>query len=204
MSAVHDPAALTVHLPSVPADGARIAIRATGADLGFGEPDFRNPDFEVASELRLTGTLAPLDSGGFRLRGQLGGGVDLECVRCLGAAGLALDERLDLVWLPAAAAPSHPASDGGDRALDASDMNVSFFEEDRLDLRAAIWEQAHLALPVKPLCSDACAGLCPECGADRNRVACRCAGRIAAVGDGPLSGLRALMAKEAKTGASAR
>ncbi len=200
MSAVHDPAALTVHLPSVPAEGTPVAIRATGAELGFGESDFPNPEFDLASEVRLTGTLARLDSGGFRLRGRLGGGVELECVRCLGGAALALDEGLDLVWLPADEASSE-VPDGGDRALAAADMNVAFFEEDRLDLRAAIWEQLHLALPVKPLCSAACAGLCPDCGADRNRTACRCAGRIAASGDGPLGGLRALVAKEAKTAA---
>lgn len=209
MSAVHDPAALTVHLPAVPAEGTPVAIRATGADLGFGESDFPNPDFQLASELRLTGTLARLDSGGFRLRGRLGGGVELECVRCLGEAGLALDEGLDLVWLPAAdEAASRPRGsavpEGGGRALDAADMNVAFFEEDRLDLRSAIWEQVHLALPVKPLCSAKCAGLCPDCGADRNRTACGCAGWMAASGDGPLGGLRALVAKEAKTAAPPR
>ena len=208
MSAVHDPAALTVHLPAVPAEGTEVAIRVTGADLGFGESEFPDPEFELASELCLTGTLAPLDSGGFRLRGRLGGGVELECVRCLGEAGLALDEGLDLVWLPANEAASRrsgsPAADGGDRALEAADMNVAFFEEDRLDLRSAIWEQIHLALPVKPLCSAACAGLCPDCGADRNRIACECAGRIATSDDGPLGGLRALVAQEAKTAAPPR
>ena len=203
MSAVHDPTALTVHLPSVPAEGARIAIRAAGATLGFGDPEFPNPDFAVESPLSLTGALERLDSGGFRMRGRLGGSVGLECVRCLGEAGLALDEELDLVWLPAAgigtgsAGASHAA--GGDRSLDAADMHVSFFEEDRLDLRAAIWEQVHLALPVKPLCRATCAGLCAACGGDRNRTSCDCAGRIATAGDGPLSGLRALAAKDVRT-----
>ena len=31
-----------------------------------------------------------------------------------------------------------------------------------------------LALPVNLLCSDDCAGLCPQCGADRNEVECGC------------------------------
>ena len=31
-----------------------------------------------------------------------------------------------------------------------------------------------LALPVQPLCREACAGLCPRCGADRNTAPCAC------------------------------
>ena len=34
---------------------------------------------------------------------------------------------------------------------------------------------AMLLLPTHPLCREDCAGLCPRCGADRNRVACGCA-----------------------------
>ena len=35
-------------------------------------------------------------------------------------------------------------------------------------------ELVALALPVQPLCREDCAGLCPRCGADRNRESCRC------------------------------
>ena len=191
MSAPHDPAALSVHLPSVPPRGARIAVRASGADLGFREAGFPEPNFAVASPIRLSGRLEPLDSGGFRLRARFAGGLRLDCVRCLDAVDFEVVEALDLVWLPAVSGPE-AASDGGERALDASDMNVSFYEEDRLDLRGAIWEQIHLALPAKPLCSSRCRGLCPECGADRNRRVCGCAEDASGAADRPLAALRSL------------
>ncbi len=35
-------------------------------------------------------------------------------------------------------------------------------------------ELISLALPLQPLCSEDCRGLCPRCGADRNRVECDC------------------------------
>jgi uncharacterized protein len=35
-------------------------------------------------------------------------------------------------------------------------------------------EQFQLALPMKPLCAQACRGLCPECGANLNRTECGC------------------------------
>jgi uncharacterized protein len=35
-------------------------------------------------------------------------------------------------------------------------------------------EQFYLALPMKPLCSEACHGLCPVCGTNLNRGTCDC------------------------------
>jgi uncharacterized protein len=43
-----------------------------------------------------------------------------------------------------------------------------------LDLREAVRQQLVLAEPMKPLCRDGCAGLCPTCGADRNAGPCTC------------------------------
>jgi uncharacterized protein len=37
-------------------------------------------------------------------------------------------------------------------------------EGDLIDLEPALRDQVVLALPFTPLCSDDCAGLCPECG----------------------------------------
>jgi uncharacterized protein len=35
-------------------------------------------------------------------------------------------------------------------------------------------EQFYLAVPMKPLCRDDCAGLCPSCGTNLNRGSCGC------------------------------
>jgi len=43
-----------------------------------------------------------------------------------------------------------------------------------LDVRGLAREMYYTALPLKPLCAEACRGLCPVCGADRNLVDCGC------------------------------
>jgi uncharacterized protein len=43
-----------------------------------------------------------------------------------------------------------------------------------LDVTEDIREDLVLMLPANPLCGDDCLGLCPECGANRNRKSCRC------------------------------
>lgn len=43
-----------------------------------------------------------------------------------------------------------------------------------LDLTEAIRQYALLAIPMKPLCSEDCAGLCPTCGHNLNQGPCNC------------------------------
>jgi uncharacterized protein len=45
-------------------------------------------------------------------------------------------------------------------------------DHDRIDLEPVARETILLELPLAPLCKDDCAGLCAECGADRNTVDC--------------------------------
>ncbi len=46
-----------------------------------------------------------------------------------------------------------------------------------LDLSEAIRQHTLLALPMKPICEDDCAGLCPDCGHNLNYGPCHCTGR---------------------------
>jgi uncharacterized protein len=45
---------------------------------------------------------------------------------------------------------------------------------DQLDLEPLVRDAVLLELPQAPLCAEACAGLCPTCGANRNEGACTC------------------------------
>jgi len=45
---------------------------------------------------------------------------------------------------------------------------------DELDLEPLVRDAVLLELPLAPLCRDACAGLCPWCGANRNEERCSC------------------------------
>lgn len=49
---------------------------------------------------------------------------------------------------------------------------TSKLDIDRIDLEPLAREAVLLELPMAPLCQDDCAGLCPECGADRNAGDC--------------------------------
>ena len=61
-----------------------------------------------------------------------------------------------------------------EREIAEDDLTTAFYQEGALDVIDLLREQFQLALPMKPLCSEACRGLCPECGANLNRTECEC------------------------------
>jgi uncharacterized protein len=55
---------------------------------------------------------------------------------------------------------------------DPVEGETSKLDVDRIDLEPLAREAVLLELPLAPLCREDCAGLCPECGADRNTADC--------------------------------
>jgi uncharacterized protein len=65
-----------------------------------------------------------------------------------------------------------PAEDGAE--VPAEDLDLFPFDGERVDLEPLFREQFVLAIPYAPLCREDCAGLCPQCGIDRNTGTCTC------------------------------
>jgi uncharacterized protein len=53
-------------------------------------------------------------------------------------------------------------------------LALSYYEGEEIDLTPLVHEQIILALPTRPLCGEACRGLCPRCGANLNAAPCGC------------------------------
>jgi uncharacterized protein len=109
------------------------------------------------------------DARKVRLTGQLKAALELECSRCLEPFEVPVAARFDVLFLPA----SQNAGEG-EREVKEDDLGVSYYRDDVIDLGEVIREQFYLALPMKPLCREACLGLCPVCGTNRNRDTCSC------------------------------
>jgi len=97
-----------------------------------------------------------------------------ECSRCLVefSQNLELDFEVFCAKLPSVRTMSP-------KALDEEDGGVHFHDGRVLSIDNEIREAILLGLPMRPLCKETCAGLCPRCGEDRNQGPCRC-GREAA------------------------
>ena len=112
------------------------------------------------------------------VEGKASGDLVLECARCLARYRQALSETFRLVLEPAGFRV--PADPEGALALQrdglrlGEEIDTGWFQGQHPDLAAFFHEMVALALPVKPLCREECAGLCPHCGVDRSESSCEC------------------------------
>lgn len=112
------------------------------------------------------------DHDRFRLVGTVKTALELGCSRCLEPFALPIDREFDLRYLPSAA--HEPAGEDTDAEVEDDDVAMTFYRDDKIDLRELLREQFYLALPMKPLCGPACLGICPQCGTNRNLAPCTC------------------------------
>ena len=128
----------------------------------------------AADDYRLVGPVALAfdiykNNRDFRLAGRLQATLELSCGRCVELFTIAVDEPFDLMYLP------HTENTGeGEVEIEEDDLETAFYRDEVIDLGHMMREQFYLALPMKPLCSEACRGLCPHCGTNLNQGACNC------------------------------
>jgi uncharacterized protein len=130
--------------------------------------------FEADEGFRI---VAPVDLGfdlykdraRIRLAGSLRTSLELDCSRCLERFTVPVDAAFELRYQPATAIPAET-----DREVGEDDLDTAFYRDGVVDLRELVREQLYLQLPMKPLCREACAGLCPVCGTNLNTHSCDC------------------------------
>jgi uncharacterized protein len=108
------------------------------------------------------------DQARFRLVGTVSTILELTCSRCLEPFPLPVASKFDLRYLP------QSENVGVERELKGDEFSESFYRDDVIDLGQLIEEQFYLMLPMKPLCSADCKGLCSNCGTNLNVATCDC------------------------------
>ena len=108
-------------------------------------------------------------SAGLELEARLTATLRLECNRCLEPIerNLSCDFFLVLVSEAVEFGP-------GEMRVGSEDTRLFYAQQGKADLRDIATEQLYLNRPQKVVCRDDCAGLCPTCGVNRNRIKCNC------------------------------
>lgn len=108
----------------------------------------------------------------------------MPCSRCLRETKQGFSESGEFIFTPV------PPKLLPEQRLEEEDFSTIHFSGEEIDIAPMIREMIILALPMKPLCKPDCKGLCPLCGADRNRESCE-HGEETQPGDPRWAGLRA-------------
>ncbi len=119
-------------------------------ELEFHNLEFVNREIEIKDPIKLElEVFNTRDS--FVVEGKLKANLILSCSRCLQkySSPVELDISEDV-------------------------LKSKMEDEEELYLDEIIVDNIILSLPMKPLCSDDCKGICPECGQDLNEGECDC------------------------------
>lgn len=156
------------------------------------QPGVEDPDLVFAEPLR--GTLTFENAGDLiNIRGRVESRLAIPCNRCLEEVRVPL--KLDVEEhfpIEEILHPNRQPEEGED--FDTTVSSVVYLDQGRpmLDLDELLRQLIVAEVPIQTLCTDACAGLCPTCGANRNEAACTCG---EAPRHTPLAGLAALLDK---------
>ncbi len=133
---------------------------------------------EVVGPVRLVGVVESVVEG-VLVRVLLEATVRTPCARCL----------RDLVT-PVDAEVVELFTDPADAEL-ADDVDPGYeIVEGIIDLDALLRDALVPAVPYRPLCREDCAGLCPQCGVERDAAACDCTDTTTDARWAALQGLR--------------
>jgi DUF177 domain-containing protein len=142
------------------------------------------PDIEVTGPVKATFSLKKTGPTVY-MSGNMETAIGLECARC----GRRYESKVSSEFV-LDMNPIESVQADEEKELQAADLEVEFYEDDKIDLTDFLREQILLQAPMKPLCSEDCKGLCQYCGQDLNVKDCGCQ---APTGHPGLAGLKDIL-----------
>lgn len=100
-------------------------------------------------------------------QGEIAVKAEQECSRCLSSFEAELTGELNFI-IRMGPGKAVMATDQG------ADVLIAEPGQPVVELNDLIRQSLSLSIPLKPLCSEECLGICPYCGANRNEEPCNC------------------------------
>ena len=155
---------MEIDLTELTTEGVRVDEALGGDDLAGDAASER----AVPLDARLAAWVRP-ETGGARVTGEIEATVRAECDRCLKPVEVAVSGGFDQRYIWSGGLETAPSL-----LVEADALDVERLAAPVLDTRALAREQIELNVPIRVVCAEDCAGLCPICRADRNVAACDC------------------------------
>jgi uncharacterized protein len=157
---------MQIPLSDIPREGLELQFEMDPATL-----DLEDSGVKFAAPIHVESRLVVMDRSVY-VSGEADGRASLQCVRCLAAVPFPVHSSFQINMEPQESASGK--TPGEWHELHREELDEHTYSGDTINLAELVSEQILLGLPTYPLCRADCRGLCPQCGADRNRLSCRC------------------------------
>ena len=155
---------LPIRLSDIPAEGLSLAFQC--------DPSLLEPLGEGVTLIEPVEVSLRISPQGERyfIEGTVRGRVRTDCDRCATPVTLAVNAPCAIDAVPAPTG-SESGEQGG---LDRGELDVTFVRDGVLNVEDLVREQLLLQVPMRVLCREGCAGLCPRCRKNLNAGPCGC------------------------------
>ncbi|MGI8908497.1 MAG: YceD family protein [Candidatus Sumerlaeaceae bacterium] len=140
-----------------------VEVNCSPASLELEDPDYR---FEEPVQGQVN-----FKSVGDQViaKGQIHTHTISQCVRCLSEIRVPVSARVEALY------ENDPELLKPERMAFGSDEQIiTYYDGEAIHPEPELRESLMLELPTRPLCSENCKGLCPNCGANLNDGPCGC------------------------------
>ncbi len=148
---------MKIRIPDIPEEGLEVDLEE--------ELDIEGFSLVSPVKARLSITKVAVE---VMVSGDMSVELDTVCSRCLKGFRQVKELPVNVVY--------HPVEEIGaeKHELHGDEMDMGFYRGDELNLHDLLREQVMLNAQMKPLCDEACKGICPKCGTDLNTGVCTC------------------------------
>ncbi len=155
---------MLLKVKDIPEGGLRFSIKDKRRSIVYGERNI--PLIKPFSGFM---EINRRDGGRVIVEGSFTVSLRLVCSRCLEEFEYTIMESFRDVYFPSSFCFDH-----GVHELSKDDLDVLYYANDEIDLSMVYLEKTYLSIPMKPLCSEDCRGICPICGKNLNYGECDC------------------------------
>jgi uncharacterized protein len=110
------------------------------------------------------------DGSSVIVTGKMHSDIELHCSRCLENYKTGIDSDVNITYLPETESKEAPET----HRLSDDELNSGYYKDDIIDISDLLIELVSVNIPIKPLCSEECKGLCSHCGTNLNTGSCDC------------------------------
>jgi len=137
------------------------------------ELDVHGDDFELRGAVTVA-CFYSRDGGVIRFHGSVSTSVRMECARCLDEFDLEVTGDFSFVARQLRKGEDLTEFPGYEDDDDETRLIYVGHEENAIDITEFVRDALILSIPLKPVCSDSCRGLCSSCGVNLNEETCSC------------------------------
>ena len=157
-----------LRLDEIPRSGRTLQVRLLSDEVGSFLPKAYRIDGARGGEVRGEVILA---GDNIHVNAILTVAAAFDCSRCAEPSRGDWEVRIETLFVPAGRKGTRLA---GDELDEEHFDDIVEYQGQRIDLRPILEQALAVALTPFPVCSDDCAGVCLECGANLNLSACIC------------------------------